>query len=121
MRGGRIPSTSRSRVSTPLAPAFMRSAPPIVPRNAMEEGEAAEPLFPCEGRERLVGQRRAGAEGDCHRPALACPKPLAERRITAPGTPPSRTRRLEPTPMTTTGIAQSIRCRNSDRSSSSAG
>ena len=42
-------------------------------------------------------------------------------RITTPGTPPSRTSVLDPTPSTVTGTSAGVAARNAARSSSSAG
>ena len=53
--------------------------------------------------------------------ASASPNPLADSRMTKPGMPPSRTRRLEPMPTTVSGTSSGTALRKAARSSSSAG
>ena len=49
------------------------------------------------------------------------PNPLADKRITTPGTPPSRTSKLDPMPTTMTGTSAGKFFKKNARSASSAG
>ena len=71
--------------------------------NAAKEGEPGDAGLLRRARDLDVRHRGAGA--DAVTPStfdLVKPRPS---RITTPGTPPSRTIRLEPSPMTVTGIS----------------
>ena len=86
-------------VSLPLAPAFIRSAPPMVPGMPNEEFHAAD-IGGCRRlRHALVERGRACAD-DIALGSGVSPNARGDRRITTPAMPPSRTIRLEPTPTT---------------------
>ena len=96
-------STRTSLVSPPLAPAFIRSAPPMVPgmpnRNSSPPRSAAAAAS--------ATRLSSAAVPACTRSpsTRTSPKPRGDRRITTPGKPPSRTIRFEPTPMQQTGMS----------------
>ena len=82
-----------------IGPPFMRKAPPMVPGIPLRKVNACDTLIEREAGDAHIGHRRAGADAVRRLLELISPKPLP-RRMTTPGTPPSRTRRLEPTPIT---------------------
>src|SRR5947209_7896818 len=97
----------------------MRSAPPIAPGIPRKNASPASPAS-CAARPTLTSGTAAPARMRPPASTLTSPKPRP-RRMTTPGTPPSRTIRFEPSPMTTTGIAAGRWARKSARSASSSG
>ena len=91
-------SISTSLVSTPLAPAFMRSAPPTVP--GMPKKNSSPPRW-ADAAVSATRLSSAAAPALTISPsARVSPNARGDNRITTPGMPPSRTIRLEPTPTT---------------------
>jgi len=93
-----VASINTSLVSLPLAPAFIRSAPPMVP--GMPNKNSMPPILA----EAAVSATRLSSAAV---PALTTspsrgshPNARGDNRITTPGKPPSRTIKLEPTPTT---------------------
>ena len=74
-------------------------------RNAAIEGEAGDAGIGRGARDLHVGHGGAGAEPASLASILISPKPLPPSRITTPAMPPSRTSRLEPSPMMVTGMS----------------
>ena len=93
-----VASTSTSLVSLPLAPAFIRSAPPMVPgmpkKNSMPPILAAAAVSATRLSSAAVPALTISPEAD------VSPNARGDSRITTPAMPPSRTIRLEPTPTT---------------------
>ncbi len=81
----------------------MRRAPPIVPGTPAEELEAARCRRRAPPRATLRSSAAAPGHAPCRLVAMSAkPRPS---RITTPRMPPSRTSRLEPTPITVTGTS----------------
>src|ERR1700722_4825968 len=114
-----VVSIRTSLVSAPLAPAFMRSAPPTVPGMPNKNSSPPIPADAAISATRLSSA--AGAALTLSPPALASPKPRGPSLITTPGMPPSRTIRLEPTPTTYTASSPGKALKKYPRSSASAG
>src|SRR5262249_44230270 len=101
------------------APPFMRSAPPTAPGMPRKKASPAI-VASCAARLTFTSGAAVPARIRQSSSTLTSPKPRP-RRMTTPGTPPSRTIRLEPSPMTTTGISAGRWARKSARSASSSG
>src|SRR6476659_7263718 len=97
----------------------MRSAPPTAPGMPRKK---ARPAIAASCAARLTLTSGAAVPARMRQPSstLTSPKPRP-RRTPTPGTPPSRTIRLEPSPTTTTGISAGRCARKSARSASSSG
>ena len=118
---GAIPSIQRSRseISAPKAPAFIRSAPPTVPGIP---DRLSNPPNPCSSQhavKRFI--RTADPAITCSPSTRNAPQALL-RFTTTPRNPASLTRRFVPFPMTNAGISRSPQTlRSAVRSSTSAG
>ena len=87
----------------------MRSAPPIAPGMPRKK---ASPVIAASWAARLTFTSGTAVPARMRVPSstFTSPKPRPSR-MTTPGTPPSRTIRLEPSPMTVTGISAGNRPR----------
>src|SRR5690606_26894489 len=96
----------------------MRRAPPIQPGIPLRN---SAPSSPASAAKRATWPSNAPAPTMSLSPSLFILAKWRPSRITTPRTPPSLTSRLEPTPITCTGISRGRFFRNSARSASSSG
>ena len=97
----------------------MRSAPPMVPGMPLKKASPAMPAS-CAARATITSSSAVPARDAMSASTSMSLKPRPSR-ITTPGTPPSRTIRLEPAPITVTGISAGRLRRKYARSFSSSG
>ena len=95
----------------------MRTAPPIVPGMVRRKVRSS----PASAARRATCMSSAAAPAWTSPSAISIPLKPRPSRITTPRMPPSRTIRFEPTPIAKTGTSGTRFCRNSIRSSRSAG